>query len=71
MAIVERYTNAECGNSAYIEEVFMHPYKGAPKEWGYRTVASCDYDDGFVYDVSCYETLGDAKAHLKSICFDV
>ena len=71
MAIVAQYTNAECGNSAYVEEVLMHPYKGAPKQKGYRLWAVDDYDDGFVYHVSCHETLDDAKAHLKSICFDV
>lgn len=71
MAIIERYINEEYGNRALIEELVMSAYKGAPKKKAYRTWAISDYDDGFVYDVSCYETLGDAKAHLKSICFNV
>lgn len=31
----------------------------------YRLVLYADYDGGFVYHVSCYETLADAENELK------
>lgn len=53
------------GNTARIEPVITHPFKGGFIETGYRLVVSADYDNDFVYFVSMYETFEAAYQKLK------
>ena len=65
------YRNDTFGNVAIIEEVMVYPYKDARRrQKSYRVVAIAAYDN-FVYHISLFETLQEAKDDLKSICFDV
>lgn len=60
------------GNTAIIEEVNILPYRGATnREKGYRVTYKADYDGGFVYRVSVFETLEAAKADIKCCAFDI
>ncbi len=62
----------EHGNTAIIEEVNILPYRGAAnRKKGYRVTYKADYDGGFVYRVSVFETLADAKADIKRCAFDI
>ncbi len=62
------FTN-EYGNSALIETLTFHPYKGARLKTGYRVSVVDSY--GFLFHVSVFETMEDAKANLKLLCFDM
>lgn len=62
----------ERGNTAIIEEVNIFPYRGAAnRKKGYRVIYKADYDGGFVYRVSVFETLEDARADIKHCAFDI
>lgn len=66
------YKNDDCGNIGIIEEVYILPYKGAKKKQkGYRALAIAEYDNNFIYHVSVFETLEEAKNDLKSCAFDI
>lgn len=66
------YHNEEGGNTGIIEEVNIYPYKGANKrQKGYRVIIKADYDNDFIYHVSVFETLGDAKNNLKCCGFEI
>lgn len=59
------------GNTAIIEKVKNYPYKNAPaRAEKYRVTVSADYNNNFIFFVSCYETLKEAKEALKKLCFD-
>lgn len=59
-------------NTAIIEEVYTLPYRGAThKQKGYKVTYMADYDNCFIYRVSVFETLDDAKADLKHCAFDI
>lgn len=46
------------GNIATIEKMEVLPYKGASKkELCFRLCLMAEYDNNFLYHVSCYETL--------------
>lgn len=46
------------GNIATIEQIKTLPYKGAgKKELCFRLCLMAEYDNNFLYHVSCYETL--------------
>lgn len=67
MNIVKRFRD-NFGNLALIEKVNTLPYNGAPRKTeGYRLMLFAEYDDNFIYHVSCYETLEEAESKLK--CF--
>lgn len=58
------------GNIGTIEEVYIFPYHGAAKkEKGYRVTAKAAYDNNFIYHVSVFETLTEAKNDLKKCAF--
>ena len=64
------YHNSECGNTGIIEEVNTYPYKGASKrQKSYRVIVKADYDNDFIYHISVFETLEEAKNDLGNICF--
>ena len=66
------YHNAECGNTGIIEEVNTYPYTGASKrQKGYRVMIKADYDNDFIYHVSVFETLEEAKNDLRRCNFEV
>lgn len=58
------------GNHGIIETTKCYPYSGARTKslcyrvWIYNSV-------GFLYHVSCYETLGDAKNDLNNCGFEI
>lgn len=55
------------GNTAKIEKVKLFAYRGATeKENGFRLWITSDYDSGFLYHVSVYETEKDALKKLES-----
>ena len=54
------------GNSVTIEKVMTLPYKGAKsKQEGFILKLFADYDNGFNYHVSMYESLEEAKQKLS------
>ncbi len=66
------YHDQEHGNTAIIEKVNILPYRGAAnRKKGYRVTYKADYDGGFVYRVSVFETLEDAKADIKCCAFNI
>lgn len=65
------YHDREHENTAIIEEVYTRPYCKAPKKQkAYRVIYTADYDDSFVYRVSVFETLEEAKKDLRICCFE-
>lgn len=68
--IVYSVTDPEFGNSGQIERVYNYPYKGAArKEVAYKVTCMADYNGGFIYRVSVFETLEEAKKDLKHCGF--
>ena len=66
------YHVKEHGNTAIIEEVYTLPYReAAHRQKGYKVTYMADYDNYFVYRISVFETLEDAKADLKRCAFDI
>ena len=66
------YVNEEYGNIGTIEEVMTYPYKGAPKrQQGFRVTAMAAYEHNFVYHISVFETLQEAKDDLVRLCLDL
>ncbi len=66
------YHNAECGDTGIIEEVNTYPYKGASKrQKSYRVIVKADYDNDFIYHISVFETLEEAKNDLRRCNFEV
>lgn len=60
------YKSKESKNTAYISEVMMHPYYGAPVQRGHQLAIYDSY--GFNYHVSCHETQNDALWYLQNRC---
>ena len=52
-------------HKAIIEAVMMSAYKGAEKRKSYRLVVSDN--EGFVFHISCYETMKEAKGGLQRL----
>lgn len=70
MNIVKRFRD-DFGNLALIEKVNTFAYNGAPRKTeAYRLMLFAEYDDNFMYHVSCHETLGDAKYNLRCLSCD-
>jgi hypothetical protein len=63
---VRKFSNANNHSRAVIESVMIAPYYGAAPQQGYRLLVA-DHN-GFVYHVSCYETIRDAEYHLTHDC---
>lgn len=62
---MEKWKNDVAGNSAAIEHNTRSEYKGAAgRKDVYRLTVKADYDHGFVFFVSCYETLEEARERL-------
>lgn len=60
------------GNTAIIEAVSILPYRGAAnRKKGYRVTYKADYDGGFVYRVSVFESLEDVRADIRRCAFDI
>lgn len=58
------------GNISIIEEVYILPYQGAKeKQKGFRTIAASIYENNFVYHVSVFETITEAKNDLRKCAF--
>lgn len=56
------------GNTATIEKVRIMPYKEAQTKCdAYKLTASSDYENGFIYFVSVYESIGDAIKKLNNM----
>lgn len=56
------------GNTATIEEVEIYPHKGASqKETAYKLTCQAEYNNGFVYHVSVYETFKKAYFNLTGL----
>ena len=65
---MNRYYKDDFGNSAVIIEGFTLPYNGAASRTkSYILESSADYDDGFVYFRSVYETVEAAEEKLNSL----
>ena len=63
--MLEKWRNDAADNSATIEHSMRSGYKGAPGRRDlYRLTVKADYDHGFVFFVSCYETLEEARERL-------
>lgn len=66
------YHDQEHGNTAIVEEVFVLPYRGAKKKQkSYKVTYMADYDNNFIYRVSVFETLDEAKADIRCCAFDI
>lgn len=63
------YRNRFSNAVAEIEKTECKPYDGAQPQVCYRTW--CKDGDGFLYHVSCFETMGDAKHDLEQCGFEV
>lgn len=62
---MEKWKNEAAGNSAVIEHSMRTAYMGAASRKDlYRLTVKADYDHGFVFFVSCYETLEEARERL-------
>ena len=54
------------GNIATIEKIETIPYRGAAKKTPlFRLSLVAEYDNNFLYHVSCYETLKDTFTELS------
>ena len=54
------------GNIATIEKIETIPYRGATKKTPlFRLSLMAEYDNNFLYHVSCYETLEETLAELS------
>lgn len=65
MNIIKKFKD-NFGNIAAIEQTETFPYRGAGKKTScFRLCLMAEYDDGFIYHVSCYDTLADALLKLS------
>jgi hypothetical protein len=65
-----RVYHSKFRNTAKIEEVNIFPYCEAPKRQpAFRVSISSDYDGGFLFHVSVYETLKEALNALENLAF--
>ena len=59
------YRKDDYGNIATIEKIETIPYRGATKKTPlFRLSLMAEYDNNFLYHVSCYETLEETLAEL-------
>ena len=65
------FNSKQHGNIGIIQKVDILPYKNAPKKVkSYRVIAIAQYNK-FIYHISIFETLEEAKNDLRTLCFNI